>query len=231
MNTGDVVRRVWVLAVGAAVVMAGVTVSCKPREPAAAPAGTAVPAVIEVRDAMTNAGAVAAEGGRFKVLIVDEDGAVGLTRIGERSFAVPGTRKGDVAVIEITRIGADSAEATLVERLASGHPLPEVAPAEETPVVESLVGQLFRVEIPELNKDGQGVVALRGKSIVVPDVQVGERVEFRVVEETADGAVAEVVERLEAPVVAKPAADEEEIDYSKAVPKKRAAPVEPASNP
>ena len=58
-----------------------------------------------------------------------------------------------------------------------------------------------------------------------------EKVEFRVVEETAEGAVVEIVERLDTPAVAKPAADDEEIDYSKAVPKKRAAQAESESNP
>jgi predicted RNA-binding protein with TRAM domain len=167
------------------------------------------------------------------VLIVDEDGASGLARIGERTFVIPEGRKGDVAVVEVTRIGADSAEAVLVERLASGHPVPEATPAVETPAVEeSMVGQLFRVEIPEINADGQGVVSLRGKTVVVPGVQVGERVEFRIVEESDAGAVAEIVERLDPPVAEiKPAAAEEEIDYSKAVPKRRAVPADQGANP
>lgn len=232
MHTG-LVGQQWLFHVVVAVLVVASAASCKPREKAEIPVSADTPVVVEVRDAMTNAGAVAVEGGRFKVLMVDEQGTAGLARIGERIVVIPDGRKGDVAVVEVTRIGDDAAEAVLVERLASGHPLPEPAPVAEAPVVEeSMVGQLFRMEIPEVNADGQGIVSLRGKPVVVPGVKVGERVEFRILEETPDGAVAEIVERLDIPAAeAKPAEATEEIDYSKAVPKRRAVPADPEAKP
>jgi predicted RNA-binding protein with TRAM domain len=82
--------------------------------------------VAQVVDTLANPGAVAEEGARYKVLIVDEarEGASGIAKIGGLVTFVPETRRGDLVVIEVSRLKHSTADARLIERLASGQPVP-----------------------------------------------------------------------------------------------------------
>lgn len=167
--------------------------------------------VLQVVDTLTNASATAVEGHRYKVLIVDEarEGTSGIARIGGLVTFVPDTRKGDVAVVEVTRLKQSTADAVVIERLETGRALPasvSSGPTQEAPrprVVSgssaTMVGQVFRGTVTDMGREGDGVVRVDNKVVFVKGAEKGEHVEFRVTEDAGRFARAEVVSKSEVP--------------------------------
>lgn len=163
----------------------------------------------QIIDTMTNPDVEAREGHRYKVLVVDNarDGASGIARIGGLVTFVQGARRGDVAIIEITRRRSTSASAVLVERLESDHPVPDrprlladAGPSERDLPVS--VGQEYEVMVTEQdrrNPERDGVARIEGLVVFIPNTQPGDRVRIRIVEELRRSARAELLERLEDP--------------------------------
>jgi len=168
--------------------------------------------VLHVIDAIENREAKAEEGRRYKVLIVDEtkEGASGIARIGGLVTFVPNTRKGDVVVVEITRLKASTADATVVERLASGQVVPEMTRparpvASDRPRADrsnpptEMVGKIFRGTVTDVGREGDGVVKVDGKIVFVEGAAMGEHVEFKITDDAGRFARAEVISKSATP--------------------------------
>lgn len=161
--------------------------------------------VLQVEDAMTSPDLVAAEGHRYKVLIVDNarEGASGIARIGGLVTFVPDTVKGDVAVIEVTELKRTTASAVLVEKLESGHAVPgrsaDRAPRDDSPRTETseLVGNVYRGTVEGVGDKGDGVVRVKKKVVFVPGVATGDYIEFKVVADVGRFASGELISRLD----------------------------------
>lgn len=176
---------------------------------------------LNVVDAIENPDAEAVVGGRYKVRIADNarEGSSGIARIGGLVTFVPDSRKGDVAIIEITRLRRTTADATVIERLASEPS--SGAPAEETPGERrppreprparaadgGMAGQVFRGTVDSLGREGDGVVRVNGKPVFVKGAELGQHVEFRVNSERDRFAFGEVIAVLPKPETAAPASE------------------------
>lgn len=165
--------------------------------------------VLDVIDTLETPDVQAVQGQRYKVLVVDEarEGASGIARIGGLVTFVPGTQRGDVVVIEVTRLRRTTADATVVERVASDVPVPgrpDRAPPPERPVSE-MVGQIYRGTITDVGQEGDGVTHVDGKVVFVEGAARGEHVEFRIVEDMGRFARAEVVSKSPTPFDERPA--------------------------
>ncbi len=199
----------------------------------APPQSAPVVNVMDVVDTLTNASVVAAEGGRYKVLVVDEarEGSSGIARIGGLVTFVPDTQRGDLVVIEVTRLKKSTADAIVIEKLASGQPVPESRRTSSSPQVahpdagrmeSDLVGKSFTGLVTDTGKEGDGIVKVDGKVVFVSGAVKGQRVEFRITEDIGRFARGEVVQVLpaaqESPSSAVPAHDAMDTE-------KKAAPV------
>mgnify|MGYP003605842966 CR=1 FL=1 len=195
-------------------------------KPAGEPVGTPVSSTVEVPaiiDTISNTQAVAMEEARYKVLIVDQqgDGGPGIARIGDLAVSVPGTRKGDVVVVTLSSLSAGGAEAVVTDRLASGQTVAEPAVAA-TPEKPSLIGQVFRGSVSGKNEAGDGFIKLPDQVVYVAGVDFGQRIEFRVTDDSGPFVRGELISNLTEVVVAAPAPAEEEEDYQQVVPKRKA---------
>lgn len=162
--------------------------------------------VLQVVDTLETPDVQAVEGQRYKVLVVDaaREGASGIARIGGLVTFVPDTQKGDVVVIEVTRIRRSTADAVVIERLDSGVAVPgrpdRPAPRDRPDRPDSpMVGQIFRGTITDMGREGDGVTHVDGKVVFVEGAELGEHVEFRVVEDMGRFARAEVVSKSAEP--------------------------------
>lgn len=168
--------------------------------------------VAQVVDTLAQPGAVAEEGARYKVLIVDEarEGASGIAKIGGLVTFVPETRRGDLVVIEVTRLKRSTADARLVERLDSGQPVPDREPRDQADrpprrpdaAPSAMVGQEFRGTVEDLGREGDGIVKVDGKVVFVKGAAMGEHVVFRVTEDAGRFARGEVVSTSDTPFAA-----------------------------
>jgi predicted RNA-binding protein with TRAM domain len=184
---------------------------------AASPADAGLPA-LNVVDTLETPDAEAVVGGRYKVRIADNarEGSSGIARIGGLVTFVPDTRRGDVAIIEITRLQRTTAQATLIERLSSEPAAPAAsagAPRDPRPPRESrppraeeggMAGQVFRGTVDSLGREGDGVVRVNGKPVFVKGAELGQHVEFRVNSERDRFAFGEVIAVLPAPATPGP---------------------------
>lgn len=151
----------------------------------------------EVIDATGRSRAVAVAGHRYKVEITDEskEGAAGVAKIGGLVTFVRGARKGEVVVIEVTRLKRTSAEAAVVERLA-GTGSRAVPAADILPDTEPVrVGGTYRAVIKDVGKKGDGIARVGGKVVFVAKAKKGEEVVFTIVEDKDSFARAELVSR------------------------------------
>lgn len=168
--------------------------------------------VLKVIDTLETPDVDAIEGQRYKVLVVDEarEGASGIARIGGLVTFVPETQKGDVVVIEVTRLRRSTADSVVIERIDSGVTVPG-RPAREPqaarPAVpeSDMVGQIFRGTITDMGREGDGVSRVDGKVVFVEGAELGEHVEFRVIEDMGRFARAEVVSKSDVPFEDAPA--------------------------
>ncbi|MBP7275709.1 MAG: TRAM domain-containing protein [Kiritimatiellae bacterium] len=192
---------------------------------AKSPEAAGLPA-LSVVDTIQNPSAEAVVGGRYKVRITDNarEGSSGIARIGGLVTFVQDTAKGDMAIIEVTRLKRSTADAALIERLSSA-PAPSApsstpeqaapsipaAPAaapqtgmpetrDSTPPARSgLVGQTLRGTVEAVGKEGDGIVKVNGKTVFIKGTSVGQHIEFKVTDERARIAFGELLQVLPKP--------------------------------
>ena len=161
--------------------------------------------VLEVTDTLANPAAEAVEGQRYKVLVVDNarEGDSGIARIGGLVTFVPGTQRGDLVVVEVTRLRRSTADSIVIERLDSGVALPEQPSRAPAPVprgeASPLVGQIFRGTIYDTAAEGDGVIRVSGKVVFVAGAVKGEHVEFQITRDTDRFAHAVVLSKSPVP--------------------------------
>ena len=165
--------------------------------------------VHEVTDAIGRRDVTAEAGRRYRVRIDDEsrDSAAGVAHIGGMVVFVPGAKRGEEAVIEVTRLKRSTAEAVVVERLAA--PAQPAAPARAEPVPAPAappVGPVYTAVVESVGRKGDGIVKLDGKVVFLPGVQQGERVAFAIAEDRDKHAVGQVIRREPAAAPAAPPA-------------------------
>ncbi len=167
-----------------------------------APAGTTINTgdVIDATD--PRAFIVPQVGYRYKVFISDEseDRASGVARLGGRVTFIPNGRRGQTAVVDLTRIGERVYEAVLVKVLSEVEMPPKAPPAPFAPrpgdpTAGIIAGAELDVVISEAsskNPETEGVAKVHGLVIFVNGVtQIGERVNVRIVERRERLAFAE----------------------------------------
>lgn len=154
----------------------------------------------DVIDALGRADVKPREGWRYRVRITDEsrEGAAGVTRIGGLVTFVPNARKGDVLVVEVTRLKRTSAEAAIVRREEAAPAAPEPAPPPRRPAPARAgspveVGKTYRAVVTDVGSKGDGIAHVGGKVVFVPEARRGEDVEFRIVEDLDRFARGELV--------------------------------------
>jgi len=169
--------------------------------------------ILQVVDTLTNKSAVAMEGHRYKVLIDDEarEGTSGIARIGGLVTFVPDARKGDVVIIEITRMKQSTADSVVIEKLEAGQAKPATHEAANTPPAEpprpraetqtesAMVGKIFRATVTDNGREGDGIVRIDNKVVFVKGAAKGEHVEFKVTEDIGRFARAEIISKSDTP--------------------------------
>ncbi len=169
--------------------------------------------VLSVIDTLENPDAEAREGNRYKVLVVDEarEGASGIARIGGLVTFVPNASRGDLVVIEVTRIRRSTADSIVIEQLDSGvevadrgrPPREPREPRREQPT-SAMVGQTYRGVVEDVGRDGDGIVRVDGKVVFVAGAARGEFIEFQVTEDIGRFAIGEKLATLPAEDAARP---------------------------
>lgn len=159
--------------------------------------------IMTVIDTLSDPSAVAEEGRRYRVRIADDakEGASGIARIGGLVTFVPNTRRGDVVVVEVTRIKRSTADAVVIEVEERGPPSVALRrdererPARSArPAVESeWVGKIFQGAVTDTGREGDGIVKVDGKVVFVAGARMGETVSFRITSDEGRFAHAEVV--------------------------------------
>ena len=221
------------VAVGAVVFLVLRPPSAKPEvilavTEARTPAEAQVP-VLNVVDTLADPNAKAVVGGRYKVRMADNarEGSSGIARIGGLVTFVPDTRKGDLAIIEVTRLKRSTADATLIERLsetpapapaptpaspaapavatAPAAPTPSVSPQAPAPATSGLMGNTYRGNVEVIGKEGDGIVKVNGKTVFIKGVTLGQYVEFKVTSDKARIAFGELLSVLPKPETPAPA--------------------------
>ena len=161
--------------------------------------------VSEVIDTLQDSAASAIEGQRYKVLVVDNarEGDSGIARIGGLVTFVPGAQRGDLVVIEVTRLRRSTADSILIERLDTGIALPEDLSRQPAPVpaaeTSPLVGHVFRGTIYDTAAEGDGVIRVDGKVVFVAGALKGEHVEFQITRDAGRFAHAVVLSKSAVP--------------------------------
>lgn len=160
--------------------------------------------VLSVIDTLENPDAEAREGNRYKVLVVDEarEGASGIARIGGLVTFVPNASRGDLVVIEVTRIRRSTADSIVIEQLDSGVEVadrgrPPREPRREQPT-SAMVGQTYRGVVEDVGRDGDGIVRVDGKVVFVAGAARGDFIEFQVTEDIGRFAIGEKLATLPA---------------------------------
>lgn len=141
-------------------------------------------------------------GRRYKVLIEEEsdDRTSGIARIGGRITFIPGARRGQVVLVDTTRVRANVVDAVLVRVLSEVELPPPPAPSTYTPpagdptahVIPGAELEVVIIEPSAKHPDTEGVARINGLVIFVKGAtNVGERVPIRIVERRERLALAE----------------------------------------
>lgn len=182
----------------------------------------------QIIDAVNNAGAVAREGYRYRVLIDDlsEDGSAGIAHIGGLVTFIDGVSKGDIAVVRITRVGHSvaNAECEKIEesratssakkaRTAEAS-VPQTTPAKVVKVPEQPakpipisgvkaddmhVGAIYEGTVTEMGRKGDGIVKVDGKVVFVKGSQLNEKCHFKITDVTQGFNIAQKIKSLSQP--------------------------------
>ena len=142
-------------------------------------------------------------GYRYKVFIDDEseDRTSGIAKIGGLVTFIPGTRPGQTAIIDITRVRERVADGLLVAVLSEVDLPPKAprtpyAPRPGDVTAHVVAGAEMDVVITEAssrNPDTEGVARIKGLVVFVKGVTtIGERVNVRIIERRERMAFAEV---------------------------------------
>ena len=152
-------------------------------------------------DAVSRRDVKAEVGRRYRVLIDDESdaGASGVAKIGGLVTFVSGARRGEIAIVEITRVKRSVAEAVRIKTLETV-PVSELrrAPPVERPAGAGpdpvQVGGVYSGAAKELGKEGDGIIRVQGKVVFVQGAAVGQPVQFEVTENLGRFARGRVVQ-------------------------------------
>ena len=135
------------------------------------------------------------EGYRYRVIIdgLSRDGSSGVTHIGGMVTFVPGVKKGDVAVIQITALKRTVANAELIRREKIEHKISMLIPKEKVsekdiidliknPNAKIIKGGIYRGKVIDVGKKGDGIVKINGKVTFIPGAYKGEICVFKIVD-------------------------------------------------
>ena len=141
----------------------------------------------QIIDATQKKDIKAKEGYRYKVYIqeLSKEGTAGIARIGRMITFVPNVKKGDVAIVQITRVSRTTATAELIKIVKSADIKKDIA-----------VGDKYFVTIEQKdrkNPDKNGVVRINGLVVFVPNTQPGDKVEILITERRPTIARAKVI--------------------------------------
>ena len=146
----------------------------------------------QIIDATQKKDIKAKEGYRYKVYIkeLSREGTAGIARIGGMITFVPNVKKGDVAIVQVTRVSRTTANAELIKIVKAA----EIKKDKK----EVAVGDVYDVTIEQKsrrNPDKDGVAKIDGLVIFVNDTQPGDKVKIRIVEKRDKFAIAQVIEK------------------------------------
>ncbi|MBU1693886.1 MAG: TRAM domain-containing protein [Verrucomicrobia bacterium] len=173
----------------------------------------------DVVDAVGRRDVKAEVGRRYRVRIDDESdkGAAGIAKIGGLVTFVSGARRGEIVIVEVTRVKRSVAEAVRIKTLETV-PVSErtrAAPVERSadmPPDPVSVGGRYSGTAKELGKAGDGIIRVEGKVVFVEGARVGERVAFEVTENLGRFARGRVVEAAAGEAPAPVAAEKPVVD-------------------
>jgi len=145
----------------------------------------------QIIDATGKKDVQAQEGYRYRVYIQDlsREGTAGIARIGGMITFVPNVKKGDVAIVQVTRINSTTANAELIKIEKSAE-----RKKDKNKVV---VGDDYDVVIEQKDRkrpDKDGIARINGLIIFVPDTQPGDKVKIRIIERRERFARAQVIQ-------------------------------------
>ena len=152
-------------------------------------------------------------GYRYKLLVEDEsdDRTSGIARIGGRATFIPGARRGQIVLADVTRVRDRVIDANLV-RVLSTVPMPPKAPAappaayvppagdRSAHIVNGAVLDVTISEPSTKNPDYEGIARVAGLVIVVEGAPtLGDRVNIRITDRRERIAFAEITGNSAAP--------------------------------
>ncbi|MCK5852241.1 TRAM domain-containing protein [bacterium] len=157
----------------------------------------------QIIDATNNKNITPREGYRYRVIItgLSRDGSSGITRIGGMITFVPGTKKGDIAVIQISSVGRTVVNAKLISKIRgkvaetpsakisedntidlTKNPDGKIIDLTKNPDAEIIKGGIYRGVVSDVGKKGDGIIKIDGKVTFIPGVKKGEKCLFEIAE-------------------------------------------------
>ena len=149
----------------------------------------------QIIDATKDKNITPKEGYRYRVIIdgLSRDGSAGVTRIGGMITFVPGTQKGDIAVIQITSVRRTVANAELISKEKGEVKTSVESPVEKVdsdeiidltknPNAKVINGRTYRGIVADMGKRGDGIIKIDGKVTFIPGVQKGEKCLFKIID-------------------------------------------------
>jgi len=150
----------------------------------------------QIIDATEKKDIKAKEGYRYKVFIqeLSREGTAGIARIGGMITFVSNVKKGDVAIVQVTRVSRTTANAELIKIVKAA----EIKKNKNENEVK--VGNIYDVVIEQKsrkNPDKDGVAKINGLVVFVAGTQPSDKVKIRIIEKRDRFAVGQVIEKEE----------------------------------
>jgi len=149
----------------------------------------------QIIDTTKNKNITPKEGYRYRVLVdgMSKDGSSGVTHIGGMVTFVPGAKKGDIAVVQITSVRRTVANAELISRTkAKESDIPvaqdaddEIIDLTKNPNAKVIKGGIYRGIVSDFGKKGDGIIKVDGKVTFIPGAVKGETCIFEIVDTRA----------------------------------------------
>ena len=154
----------------------------------------------QVIDTTKNKNITPKEGYRYRVFIdgLSKDGSSGVTHIGGMVTFVPGTQKGDIAVIQITSVRRTVANAELIRKekgkveVKIVNVIPKTNVSEDkiidltkNPNAKIIKGGIYRGVVSDIGKKGDGIIKVNGKVTFIPGAYKGEKCLFKIIDTRA----------------------------------------------